>query len=121
MTNDKVLNTRISKKLYEKISDKAKRNRITVSNLIRNLVEDTLEIHEDIHDAIDKKVRKYFAEAEKHSVLGFQEITLAKDADCDNCTKKIKTGESAFFAFFEDDNSKALLCSDCKSRGWKSA
>ncbi len=62
MTNDRVLNTRVSKNLYEKIANKAKKNRITISNLIRNLVEDALEIHEDFHDAVDKRIKKYLSE-----------------------------------------------------------
>ena len=114
MVNDKVINTRISKKLYEKISEKAKKNRITVSNLIRNLVEDTLEIHEDIHEAVDKKIRKYLSEAEKKNVLGYQEVVLAKDTVCENCEKPLKASEIAYFAFFEDSNAKVVLCSACK-------
>lgn len=114
MTNDKVLNTRVSKKLYQKISSKAKKNRTTVSNLIRNLVEDALEIHEDIHDAVDKKIRKYLSEAEQQHIIGFQEVNLAKDTKCDNCGKSLKASQTAYFAFFEDRDLKAILCAECK-------
>ena len=120
MSNDKVINTRVSKKLYEKISSKAQKNRITVSNLIRNLVEDTLEIHEDIHEAIDKKIRRYLTEAEKKDILGYQEVILAKDASCDNCDKKLKDSDSAYFAFFSDSDAKIILCSICKAKYSKS-
>lgn len=114
MANDKVLNTRVSKKLYEKISSKAKKNRMTVSNLIRNLVEDALEIHEDLHDAVDKKIRSYLSEAEQQHILGFQEVNLAKDIQCDNCGKPLKASQTAYFAFFEDRDVKAILCGECK-------
>ena len=116
MSNDKILNARVSKKLFEKISERAKKNRISVSNLIRNLVEDALEIHEDLHDAVDKKIRTYLSESEKQNVLGFQEVTLAKDLPCDNCNKKIKTSDNAFFIFFEKSNGKAILCQNCKNK-----
>jgi Fe-S cluster biosynthesis and repair protein YggX len=115
MTNTKVLNARISKQLYEKISDKAKKNRVSVSNLIRNLMEDALEIHEDLHDAIDQKIRKYLSEDDKKNVLGYQEVVLAKDTECDNCGKSLRANESAYFAFFEDSDTKALLCLKCKN------
>ncbi len=114
MQSDKVLNARVSKKLYEKISDRAKKNRTTVSTLIRNLVEDALEIHEDIHEAVDKKIRKYLSETEKQSILGYQEMVLAKDTECDNCGKPLKTAETAYFAFFDDRDVKAILCATCK-------
>jgi len=114
MTSDKVLNARVSNKLYEKISNKAKKNRTTVSNLIRNLVEDALEIHEDIHDAVDKKIRKYLSETEKQNILGYQEMILAKETECDNCSKLLKASEIAYFAFFEDRDVKAIICATCK-------
>ena len=115
MNSNKVLNARVSDKLYEKISDKAKKNRTTVSNLIRNLVEDALEIHEDIHEAVDKKIRKYLSETEKQNILGYQEMVLAKDTKCDNCDKLLKASETAYFAFFEDREIKAILCATCKN------
>ena len=114
MQSDKVLNARVSKKLYEKISDKAKKNRMTVSTLIRNLVEDALEIHENIHEAVDKKIRKYLSETEKQSIVGYQEMVLAKDIQCDNCGKPLKASKTAYFAFFEDKDTKAILCATCK-------
>jgi len=114
MQSDKVLNARVSKKLYEKISDRAKKNRTTVSTLIRNLVEDALEIHEDIHEAVDKKIRKYLSETDKQHILGYQEMVLAKDTECDNCGKPLEASEIAYFAFFEDRDIKAILCVTCK-------
>ena len=113
---DKILHTRVSENLYEKISSKAKKNRITISNLIRNLVEDTLEIHGDIHEAIDKKIKKYLTNKNRHDILGFQEINLAKTSLCENCGKKLKSSEIAYFAFFENSDSKIILCSNCKSK-----
>src|SRR3989338_8340153 len=102
MQSDKVLNARVSKKLYQKISTKAKKNRTTVSSLIRNLIEDALEIHEDIHEAVDKKIRKYLSEADKQNILGYQEIVLAKATECDNCGQSLPASATAYFAFFED-------------------
>lgn len=119
MTNKKILNTRVSSQLYEKISNKAKKNRTTVSSLIRNLVEDTLEIHDDIHEAVDRKIKKYLSEAERQNILGFQEVNLAKDVECDDCQKPLQASETAFFAFFEDRDVKAILCSACKSKSSK--
>lgn len=115
MTTDKVLNARVSKKLYEKIASKAKKNRMTVSNLIRNLVEDALELHEDFHEAVDRKIRKYLSKTDKQNILGYQEVVLAKDTECDNCGDSLKASEKAYFAFFENRDIKAILCAKCKN------
>ncbi|MDA1316686.1 MAG: hypothetical protein O3B87_01525 [bacterium] len=118
-TNEKILNARISKKLYEKVSQKAKRNRTTVSNLIRNIIEDTLEIHNDFHDAVDKKITKYLSNAQKEDIVGFQEMFLAKDAQCVECEKIIKSPSVAYFAFFENNDSRVIICESCKTRNTK--
>ena len=118
-TNEKILNARISKKLYEKVSQKARKNRTTVSNLIRNLIEDTLEIHNDFHDAVDKKIAKYLSDDEKNDILGFQEMSLAKDTQCYECEKTIKVPSVAYFAFFENSNSRVVICESCKNKNPK--
>lgn len=112
MNSDKVLNTRVSKKLYEKIASKAKKNRITISNFIRNLVEDTLDIHEDFHDAVDKKIKKFLSDSEKTDVVGYQEITLAKDTVCQLCDKELLKSEKVILAYLDND-SKIIICSKC--------
>lgn len=114
MNSDKVINTRVSKKLYEKVSAKAKKNRVTISNLIRNLVEDTLELHEDIHEAIDMKIKKYLTESEKEGLLGYQEIVLAKDTACELCEETLKKSQKAYLAFFENTDAKVVICTKCK-------
>src|SRR5947207_1010907 len=76
----KVINTRISKDLYDKISAKAKKNRITVSNLIRNLVEDSLEIYGDVADLVDGRIKNHLHRQDTVAIIGYQSITLAKDA-----------------------------------------
>ena len=114
MNNDQVINTRVSKKLYEKISAKAKKNRVTISNLLRNLVEDTLEIHEDIHEAIDKKIKKYLTKSEKEGLLGYQDILLVKDTECELCGNALKKSQKAYLAFFENNGTKIVVCTKCK-------
>jgi len=36
------------------------------------------------------------------------------DAVCDNCGKPLKASQTAYFAFFEDRDIKAILCVTCK-------
>jgi hypothetical protein len=116
MIRDKVLNTRVSKRLYDKISKKAQKNRVSVSNLIRNLVEDALELHEDFHEAVDKKIKKYFSESDENNILGFQQITLSKKSVCGNCGQTIAVTENVFLALLEDSSDRVLFCVTCKNK-----
>lgn len=111
--NEKVVHTRVSKKLYDKISSKAKKNRITTSNLLRNLVEDYLEIHGEVWDVIDKKLRDYLSSGED-SIIGYQPIFLNKNISCSLCEKILKKEAQAFIGFFEKSSQKIIICSECK-------
>ena len=123
MTNKKqkkVLHARVSEELFDKISTKAKKHRISTSNLIRNLVEDYLEIHEDVWEAVDGRLRRYVAEG-KDSVIGYQPIKLSKNTVCALCEKKLKADSQAFVGFFEKSSQKLIVCEDCsKSEADKS-
>ncbi len=113
--NEKVVHTRVSKKLYDKISNKAKKHRITTSNLLRNLVEDYLEIHGEVWDAIDKKLRDYLASGED-SIIGYQSISLNKNSNCSLCSKTLKKGSQVFIGFFEKSPQKIIICPKCKEK-----
>ncbi len=113
--NEKVVHTRVSKKLYDKISSKAKKHRITTSNLLRNLVEDYLEIHGEVWDAIDKKVRNYLDSGED-SIIGYQSISLNKNVGCSLCKKILKKETQAFIGFFEKSSQKIIVCLECKEK-----
>lgn len=109
---NKILHTRVSKDLYSKISNKARRHRVTVSNLVRNLVEDYFEIHNEVFDVVDKEIREHLVK--KESILGYQPITLEKNTLCNICGIKLKKGESGFIGFFETSNKKIVVCSKCR-------
>lgn len=116
MSKKKVINTRVSEELYEKISKKAEEHRVTVSNLVRNLVEDIVEVHGDLSDVFDKKLKKTLFDKDEDGILGHQEITLSKNTDCDVCEKKVKKGAQAYVEIYEQSNSKSLICEACKKK-----
>lgn len=114
---NKTVQARISEDLYNKISKKAKNHRITISNLMRNLVEDSFEIHDDVWDLVDDKIRKLLnTNAGKKKVLGFQTITLTTDSRCHVCDKKFKKGDQINIAFFANSSNTAVICDDCKKK-----
>jgi len=109
---NKILHTRVPKDLYDKVSSKARKHRVTISNLVRNIVEDYLEIQGDVFDAIDGKIREKLDK--KESVIGYQQITLEKNTICQICGEKIKKGEVAFVGFLENSASRIIACLKCK-------
>jgi len=115
--HNKTVQARISEDLYSKISKKAKNRRITISNLVRNLVEDYFEIHDEVWDLVDEKVRKMFkTQAGKKKVLGFQTIILSADSRCHLCGQALKKGDQVNMAFFADSGKTAIVCSGCRQK-----
>ncbi len=111
----KIINARISPDLYVKIADKAKKKRITVSNLIRNIVEDSLDISDDVLDLVDEKIRRYI-HTEENEVIGYQSLTLAKQTSCGFCGKELNKGDHVHVAFSENLAASAVICDTCKHK-----
>ena len=115
--HNKVLHARVSKELYEKIAEKAKKHRVTVSNLVRSLAEDYLDIQSDVLGAINDKINDYLYK--KQDVIGFQPITAEKDLSCALCKGNIKKGGQAFIAFLEKPSRNIIVCVKCRKESKK--
>lgn len=111
----KVLHTRVSEELYDKISNKAKKHRVTMSNFLRSLVEDYTELSGDIFDIIDDKFREHLKQGIK-TILGYQPIVLNKNTNCEICEKKLNKGQNANLAFFENKSGQIVVCDECKNK-----
>lgn len=112
LKRNKVLHARVSKDLYEEISKKAKKHRVTVSNLIRNVVEDYLEIQGDVLDVVDDKIKRYLDK--DIQTVGYQQITLTKRTICQRCREGLKKGAQAYIGFSGDSSRSILICGECR-------
>lgn len=111
--NEKVVNTRITQDLYDKIMKKAKKNGTTISTLVRDLLEDSIDVYSDVSKIIDQKIRDYLKE---DKVVGYQEIVAANVLECANCSAKIKKGDKTYMVVTEKNSGpKLFLCSKCFS------
>lgn len=108
---EKVVNTRISSELYDKISQKAKKYRTTISSLIRNVVEDGIELYEDVSDAVDDGIRNHLS---GNNPVGYQEIIITKLHKCTNCGVMIEVGKKAYVEVSENYTPRRnIICNDC--------
>lgn len=108
----KVLHTRVSNEMYDQLSTKAKGRRVTISNLIRNIVEDSLDLSGEVFDLVDEKLRAKLHRED--AILGYQQIVLSKDTVCDFCGKEVKKGTNVNIAFLENSVKKLIVCDVCK-------
>ncbi len=108
----KVVHTRVSKEMYDRLSTNAKSRRVTISNLIRNIVEDSLDLSGEVLTLVDEKLRKHLHRDD--AILGYQAITLSKDTVCDLCGKDLAKGSNINLALLENSAKKLTVCDDCK-------
>src|SRR2546430_13255118 len=101
---DRVLHTRIPESLEDAIKSKARRLRIPVSNLVRNVLEQTFQLVEDVvGDGLEiastarrgaERVREAATRvrAQDEGIYGWQELILNRDERCRDCGGELERG-----------------------------
>jgi hypothetical protein len=133
---DQLVQTRVPGELSETLREAAKQNRVTVSQLIRNVLEDTFELVDNVvGEAVQlgHSVRRdalKIAESAKGrgrgrrpspgagdplaDVEAWQEVLLNKEVVCAQCARLVGRGEKAAFGVTSDPNAPKLwLCAAC--------
>ena len=105
---DRVLHTRIPESLEDAIKTKARRLRIPVSNLVRNVLEQTFQLVEDVVGdglAIASTARRGAERVREAAtrvrgqdagIYGWQELILNRDERCRNCGAELDRGARAY-------------------------
>src|SRR6185503_2529127 len=76
---DRLIQTRVPSKLENALKDEAKKRRLTVSHLIRNMLEDTLEIVDTVVTGVDDIARTSAGLAEQVARDAGKIATVARD------------------------------------------
>lgn len=134
---DQLVQTRVPGELQETLREAAKKNRVTVSQLIRNVLEDTFELVDNVvgeavhlgntvkRDALKiaetaKGRGKRNASAEDDPLAGveaWQEVRINRDVVCAQCARLVTRGEEAAFGIGGDPMApRVWLCASCADK-----
>jgi len=135
---DQLVQTRVPGELSETLREAAKKNRVTVSQLIRNVLEDTFDLVDNVvgeavhlgntvkRDALRiaesakgrSKQRPAASESDPlATVEAWQEVSLNREVVCAQCARVMKKGERGSFGIGPDPLApKVWLCSSCSER-----
>jgi hypothetical protein len=126
---DRVLHTRIPESLEDAIKNKAQRLRIPVSNLVRNVLEQTFQLVEDVVDdgleiaqAAKRGVERVRdatnrPRGDDRDVYGWQELVLNRDERCRDCGAELNRGGKAHRGLSDRPSTlPVFLCPVCLSR-----
>ena len=112
-----MLQARVSQSLYKDLVDQALKLRVPVSNLVRNILEDSTRMVENIMDSsleIAEVLSGKTTEEELSSVLGWQEMTANRQLACSKCRDPIQKNHQAFISVGAPEGRTFVICEACK-------
>ena len=114
---DHVLQARVPESLHRDLIEQARRLRVPVSNLVRNILEDSFRMVTNLVDSgldIAEILSGGVDEKELSSVLGWQPMTANRRLPCARCGKEIEKGSEAFTSVVEPGKRAFVICGKCK-------
>lgn len=133
---DRLIQTRVAEDLDETLRDEARKKRVTVSQLIRNVLEDTFHLVDDLVADTAALTAKVSRDAQRlaasakgqpaeraappaalDQVDAWQEVVLGRDAACARCQTPLRKGAKGLLGLQQDPAAPRLwLCLDCGAR-----
>ncbi|MBI2893292.1 MAG: hypothetical protein HYY06_07045 [Deltaproteobacteria bacterium] len=123
---EKVLHTRIPAALDQALKGFARSMRVPVSNLVRVLLEDAVEVAHRATDKVAEAAERATervagtpgASDEKKTeplagVFGYQPLTLGVEASCARCGRALDVGEEAFLGLRDAPGPRVFVCPTC--------
>ncbi len=112
------LHTRISEALEEALKREARRRRQPVSLLVRNVLEGTLDLVEDIVETSlgAARPRGRRRSGALDDVYGWQELVLNRAAACATCATPLAAGVEAWRGLSDRPGPPVFLCHPCVDR-----
>ena len=114
---NRVLQARVPESLYSDLVDQAGRLRVPVSNLVRNILEDSIRMVETIVDGgieIAEALGGRASQKELSSVAGWQPMTANRRLACAGCGAAIAKGQEAFTSVGASGGRTFVICGECQ-------
>lgn len=136
---DRLIQTRVPKELETTLKEEARRRRLTVSHLIRNMLEESFQLVDGIVADVDQIVTdsaklarnvgrgaRRLVEASRPEaqapslgddlshVYGWNEVVLHQAATCSSCGAELARGASGYAGLSDEPGrARAWLCAEC--------
>ena len=120
--NERVLHTRVPERLEAELKERAESLGVSVSNLVRNVLNNAFGLVEDI--VVDSariaqsartglRTTAAATAATSDEVVGWQEMVLNKNAVCDRCNAILPRGGDAAIAIVDGAGPRPIVCPGC--------
>ncbi|MCZ7582841.1 MAG: hypothetical protein M5R36_05600 [Deltaproteobacteria bacterium] len=112
-----MLQTRVPSSLYEELAENASRLRVPVSNLVRNILEDSVRMVGNIVEGgfgIAEALGGQPVRERRPEIIGWQSLTAAKRLTCSRCGKNIAKGRRAWLGIAAQGRGSEVICPTCR-------
>ena len=115
LRKDRLIQTRVDRRLQKVLQQEARNRRISVSNLVRNILEDAFGLAEPgTGPTVDPQARAAAAPPPLDHVYAWNAVILGRDAECSRCARSMPAGHRGFIGLSEDQEApRSWLCSEC--------
>ena len=115
LRKDRLIQTRVDRRLQRVLVEQAKRRRISVSNLVRNILEDAFGLAEPgTGPIIDPETKAEVTPPPLDHVIAWNSVILGRAAECSRCANEMPAGQRAFIGVSDDPEApRAWLCTEC--------
>jgi hypothetical protein len=126
---DRLIQTRVADDLDATLREEAKKRRLSVSQLIRNVLEDTFDLVDDVVNETAKLAQTVRRDAlrirdsaqglarkkdPRQQVESWQSVLLSGPTRCIHCKKELTEGQPAFMGISSDPAVRPIwVCMDC--------
>jgi hypothetical protein len=128
---ERVLHTRVPAVLERELKRFAENMRIPVSNLVRTILEDALDVADAASEGVESRLKNAASQLEHErerirgrlvrdplaDVYAFQPVKLAQEAKCAKCRKDLARGEGVHLGLTEEPRAKGapriFVCDAC--------
>lgn len=119
---EEFIGARVPKALRDKVIQQAKAQGVSVSILVRQILEQAFNDEQTNHSssisnppqATIQKDDKVLLKQKFSNVLGWESITLNTQVSCACCDKELNEGDTATVGLTMNGSSPVVLCNRCK-------
>ncbi len=116
LRKDRLVQTRVDRRLHNVLQEEARRRRMSVSNMVRGLLEDAFGLADpDVGPVLDGAGAPVTPEPiSLDHIYAWNPVVLGTDATCSRCRAAMGAGDSALIGLSEDPTAaRAWLCAAC--------
>jgi hypothetical protein len=113
LRKDRLIQTRVDRRLQKVLVEQARSRRISVSNLVRNILEDAFGLGAPA-TSVDPEPPPSEPPPALDHIYAWNSVIMGRDAECSRCGRSLDAGGKALMGLSEDPTTpRAWLCLPC--------